>query len=187
MRIFWLTTDLRHAAVSWSSLDSAVRPRRFARARSSPPTSRLTVPALFLSLILRLQFGSWSGILIKSLPLCVLVSSAGQEAGQGSSVLSSSSFYCPEGSTGQQAAFTSSWTGDIHQAVMSDLGQLIPLMSLVSSQCRHREDRLFYRQQHRQSAAQRNGTGGHPGDGVSASTRQVDETVLSFPCSASVL
>lgn len=43
----------------------------------------------------------------------------------------------------------------------------------VSSQCRYREDRLFHRQQHRLPAAQRDGAGGHPGDGVSASTRQV--------------
>lgn len=43
----------------------------------------------------------------------------------------------------------------------------------VSSQRRYREDRLFHRQQHRLPAAQRDGAGGHPGDGVSASTRQV--------------
>lgn len=53
-----------------------------------------------------------------------------------------------------------------------------PLLCSVSSQCRYRQDGLFYRQQHRLSAAQRNGSGWHPGDGVSASPGQVSENSL---------
>lgn len=42
-----------------------------------------------------------------------------------------------------------------------------------SSQCRDREDRLLHRQQRRLPAAQGQRTGGHPGDGLSATTGQV--------------
>ncbi|MEQ2189968.1 hypothetical protein GOODEAATRI_030768 [Goodea atripinnis] len=44
---------------------------------------------------------------------------------------------------------------------------------MLCPQRRYREDGLFHSQQHRLSAAQRNRTRGHSGDGLSAPTRQV--------------